>query len=359
MFRTDWSSIHEKKGFHLYTLPLAIMSFIYGNAVRVRNACMKNGVERLPGFVLSVGNITTGGTGKTPAVITFARWAEVQGYRVAILSRGYGGKNKRDAAIVSDGRKIMVTPDISGDEPWLMANSLENIPVVVSRKRYLAGQKAANSFGSNFFILDDGFQHIHLKRDMDILLADAENPFGNGHLLPWGPLREPLPGLNRADAIILTRAKNHLPEKNRKIFLNKPVFTGDHIPNRIYFPFYKKEEELSYLKGRRVMAFSGIARPASFKESLLNLGADIISFRTFGDHYQFNRKDIEELRKEQEALNAEVLVTTEKDWARIQGIAMDMEALAFLTITFVITSGKYELLKMVKEKADNVIGGIA
>ena len=359
MFRADWSSIHETKGFHLYTLPLAVMSFLYGNAVRVRNACMKGRAEKLPGFVLSVGNITTGGTGKTPVVITLARWAESQGYRVAILSRGYGGKNKREATVVSDGRNIMVTPDISGDEPWLMANSLDNIPVVVSRKRYLAGQMALNSIGSNFFILDDGFQHIHLKRDMDILLVDAKNPFGNGHLLPWGPLREPLSGLKRADVIILTRAKNVLPEKHRQIFFNKPVFTGDHIPDRIYFPFTENQEELSFIKGKRVIAFSGIARPASFKESLLDLGADIISFRTFGDHYPFNRKDIEELRKEQEALNAEVLITTEKDWARIQGLAMDMESLAFLKINFVMTSGKHELLKMMKEKADSVIDRIA
>jgi tetraacyldisaccharide 4'-kinase len=107
------------------------------------------------------------------------------------------------------------------------------------------------------------------------------------------------------------------------------------------------------------MAFSGIAKPASFKESLLNLGANIISFRIFGDHYPFNRKVIEELQKEQAVLNAEVLITTEKDWARIQGIAMDIKSLAFLTINFVITSGKHELLKMMKEKADNVIGGIA
>jgi tetraacyldisaccharide 4'-kinase len=240
-----------------------------------------------------------------------------------------------------------------------MANSLDNVPVLVSRKRYLAGQTAINSFRSNFFILDDGFQHIHLKRDMDILLADAKNPFGNGHLLPWGPLREPLSGLKRADAILLTRAKNILPEKHRQYFFNKPVFTGDHIPARIYFPFNEKEEELSYLEGKRVMAFSGIAKPASFKESLLNLGANIISFRIFGDHYPFNRKVIEELQKEQAALNAEVLITTEKDWARIQGIAMDIKSLAFLTINFVITSGKYELLKMVKEKADYVLDRFA
>ena len=355
MLRTDWSRIHDTGGFHIYTLPLAFISFLYGIGVRARNASLKNKGEKLQGFVLSIGNITAGGTGKTPATIMLARWAEAQGYNVVILSRGYGGKNDKDAAIVSDGKDILLSPEISGDEPWLMANSLKSIPVVISGTRYLAGLAAIKNFGSNFFILDDGFQHIHLKRDMDIVLADAKKPFGNGHLLPWGPLREPLSGLKRADAILLTRSPKNPAEINTYPFFSKPVFKGDHAADKIIFPSGGKEADLSYLNGKRVMAFSGIARPESFKESILNLGANVVCFRAFGDHYPFSQKDIEKLRVEQEKLNGELLITTEKDWTRIRDMVLDVESLAFLKINFVIKSGKDRLFNLIKEKADAVL----
>jgi tetraacyldisaccharide 4'-kinase len=353
--RADWSGIHETEDFHLYTLPLAFISFLYGIGVAVRNYSIRNKGKKLPGFVLSIGNITAGGTGKTPATIMFAEWAKSLGYNVAILSRGYGGKYKQEAAVVSDGKDILLTPEISGDEPWLMANTLRNVPVVVSRTRYLAGLKANDAFGCNFFILDDGFQHINLKRDMDIVLADAEKPFGNGHLLPWGPLREPLSGLKRADAVMLTRSDSLHPERYNRFFYNKPVFKGDHAPDRIFFPSRGRSFDLSYLYGKRVVAFSGIARPDSFKQSLLNLGANVVSFRAFGDHCRFSQKDIQQLIKVQETFNGDILATTEKDWVRIREMAMGIDSLACLTINFVIASGRDELLNMIKEKADAVL----
>ena len=317
MLQADWSRIHESEGFHLYTLPLAFLSFLYGISVRVRNSLIKNKGKKLPGFVISIGNITVGGTGKTPATIMLAEWAKSQGYNVAILSRGYGGTYKKDATVVSDGKNILLSPNVSGDEPWLMANTLKDIPVVVSRTRYLAGLKAKNAFNCNFFILDDGFQHIRLKRDMDIVLADAKSPFGNGHLLPWGPLREPISGLKRADAVLFTRSRNLNPEESKNSYFNKPVFTGDHALDKVKFPLSGKESDLSYLKGKRVIAFSGIAKPESFKESLLNLGANVVSFRAFGDHYPFSKKEIEKLIKEKETLKVELLITTEKDWVKL------------------------------------------
>ena len=355
MLRTDWSRIHETGGFHLYTLPLAFFSFLYGIGVRARNYFIKNKGKNLPGFVLSIGNITAGGTGKTPATIMLAGWAKSEGYNVAILSRGYGGKCQKGAAVVTDGKNILLAPEISGDEPWLMANSLTDIPVIVSRSRYSAGLKAKNDFNSNFFILDDGFQHIHLKRDMDIVLADAKRPFGNGHLLPLGPLREPLSGLKRADAVLFTRSRNMHPEKYKKSIFKKPLFTGDHVPDKIIFPARNKAVEPSYLNGKRVIAFSGIAKPESFKKSLLNLGANVVSFKAFGDHYPFSKKDIVKLIKEQQAFKGDILITTEKDWSRISELAADIDFLAVLTIKFIITSGKDELLKMIKEKADTIL----
>ncbi len=355
MLRADWSCIHETGGFHLYTLPLALMSCLYGIGVRIRNAFLKDRGKGLPGFVLSVGNITAGGTGKTPAVIMLARWAESSGYNVAILSRGYGGKNNSDAAVVSDGKTVLLSPEISGDEPWLMASSLDNVPVIVSRKRYLAGMEAKNRFGCNFFILDDGFQHIHLKRDMDIVLADATSPFGNGHLLPWGPLREPLSGLKRADALVFTRAGDTPPNSNRNPVSGLPVFSSDHVPAGIIFPLKKEEHDLSFINGKRVIAFSGIGRPASFKKTLLDLGAKLISFKAFGDHYPFSERDLTELEEEMRKLGADMLITTEKDWARIRHMASGIAPIALLRIDFVIKAGQKEFFNIIKKKADSVL----
>jgi tetraacyldisaccharide 4'-kinase len=333
------------------------MSFFYGVGVKARMSFLKNSGKELPGFVVSIGNITTGGTGKTPAVVMLSRWAKENGYNVAVLSRGYGGSYNNESEIVTDGKSILVSPDISGDEPWMMANTLKGVPVIVSRKRYMGGIRAHQSFGSNFFILDDGFQHISLKRDMDIVLLDAKNPFGNGHLLPWGPLREPLSGLKRADTFILSRSGDISPADHESYFSGKPLYRGDHIPDRIILPNSGKEYDPSFIKGKRVTAFSGIAEPETFKESLLNLGADVVSFSAFGDHYPFSRNDIENVRKKHEALRGEIFITTEKDWARIKDIAADIEYIACLTIDFVFKSGEEDFFKSIEKKADKVLKG--
>ncbi|MFC1494991.1 tetraacyldisaccharide 4'-kinase [Thermodesulfobacteriota bacterium] len=358
MRRTDWSGIHKNTGFSLYTLPLAVMSFLYGMGVKARMSSLKNRARELPGFVVSIGNITTGGTGKTPAVLMLSRWAREMGYNTVVLSRGYGGSYSNESEVVTDGNDILVSPNISGDEPWMMANTLRGVPVIVSKNRYKGGRRAHQSFGSNFFILDDGFQHISLKRDMDIVLLDAKTPFGNGHLLPWGPLREPLSGLERADAFIFTRSGDNSPVHHESYFSNKPVYRGDHIPGRIIIPISGQEYDPSFIYGKRVTAFSGIAKPESFKESLLNLGVDVVHFTAFDDHYPFSHKDIEKIRKKHEALRGEFLITTEKDWTRIKDIATDIEYIACLTIDFVFKTGEGDFFKMVKAKADEIIGRV-
>lgn len=355
MLRTDWSFIHKNSGFSFYTPFLAIMSFLYGIGVRARLLSLKNRGKRLPGFVMSIGNLTAGGTGKTPAVLMLAEWAKDMGYNAAVISRGYGGSYSDASEVVTDGKEVLVSPNISGDEPWLMANKLEGIPVIVSKDRYTGGSRAHKSFGSNFFILDDGFQHISLKRDMDIVLLDTKNPFGNGHLLPWGPLREPLSGLKRADAFIFTRSGNLSPVHNESYFGNKPKYSSDHRPDRIILPGAGKTYDPSFINKKRVIAFSGIADPESFKEILLNLGADIVSFRAFGDHYTYSERDISMLLEDQKALGGELLITTEKDWVRIGDRVSSAESFAFLTINFVINSGKERFFEMVKAKADEVI----
>lgn len=355
MHQIDWSVIHENSGFSFYTLPLAMMSLLYGILVKTRMSFLQNRGKSLPGFVVSVGNITAGGTGKTPVVMMLARWAKLQGYNVAVLSRGYRGKYTDKSAVVSDGSAILLSPEMSGDEPWLMANSLKNVPVLVSKDRHLAGMTANSRFGSNFFLLDDGFQHILLKRNMDIVLADTKTPFGNGHLLPWGPLREPLSGLNRADAFIFTRSGEASPGNNAGSFHNKPMFRGNHVPDRVIFPSAGKVHNLSFINGKRVIAFSGIARPSSFKESLLNLGADIVLFMAFNDHYPFSQRDIIKIQKEKRRLNCDFLITTEKDWVRIKDKTAEMSTLAYMIINFVFTSGEDKFYNMIKTRANAVL----
>jgi tetraacyldisaccharide 4'-kinase len=354
--RTDWSQILEAKGFHIFTIPLAFLSILYGIGVRARNLALKNRGKRLPGFVLSIGNITAGGTGKTPAVIMVARWAKSQGYRVAVLSRGYGGKINKGAQVISDGKDILLGPEISGDEPWLIAASLKDVPVVCSPSRYLAGMEARSRFDADFFIIDDGFQHIRLERDLDIVLADTKSPFGNTHMLPWGPLREPLSGLRRADVMVFTRANGLSPCCNSRFIAGKPVFTGDHVPDKIIYPCNSEERDLASVRGKSVVAFSGIARPQSFGKSLEDLGVNILSFRAFGDHYPFSRGDLIKLDEERKALNGEMLITTEKDWARIREIVSDAKNIALLSIKFVIKPDEKSFFSIIKEMANKVLG---
>ena len=243
LYDKDWSSIHRERSFRYYTPVLAFFSYVYGFAQRMRYAAYALGIlkkKRLPGLVVSVGNLTAGGTGKTPAVAALASWALSRNFKVSIISRGYGGAYKSPVLAVSDGKKVHVDSRLAGDEPVLLAGKVPGSPVVLSRQRYLAGMYAHEKFASDFFIMDDGFQHMQLARDLNFLLMDGKDPFGNGHLLPRGPLREPLDQLVRADAFVLTRFR-HVDGDRTLTFLKKnyphiPVFCADHLPDRVVFP---------------------------------------------------------------------------------------------------------------------------
>ena len=163
MTKIDWAKIHERRTFSLATPALALLSFLYGLGVRLRVKAYRGMKKRsLPGFVVSIGNLTVGGTGKTPSVCMLAEWALGEGYRVAVLTRGYGGRYKTKVLEVSDGNDIKVGPAEGGDEPYLLAKKLHGVPVIISKKRYLSGLLAYKKFGTDFFILDDGFQHLAL-----------------------------------------------------------------------------------------------------------------------------------------------------------------------------------------------------
>ena len=316
--------------------------------------------------MVSVGNLTVGGTGKTPAVVMLAEWALDQGHRVSILSRGYGGRNRQEILEVSDGKGKYADARMAGDEPSLLARAVPGSPVLISRDRYRAGIYGHRKFGSDLFILDDGFQHRKLQRDLDLILIDAKDPFGNGHLLPWGPLREPLSQLSRADAFILTRFRRaqgakhghlirHMPaSENTLVFVKEqfpsiPVFCADHAPNRVVFPTTDEAHHPGFLRKKSVVAFAGIAHPECFKETLIELGADVIRFRSFRDHYLYQREDTDELIRMKEKTGADYLLTTEKDWMRIAPAALRYRDLAYLSIRFRLLPGHEGLLRIISD----------
>ncbi|SPD76504.1 Tetraacyldisaccharide 4'-kinase [uncultured Desulfobacterium sp.] len=355
-FGPDWSVIHQDRSVGLKSLPLALLSVPYGLALGLRPRLYSFGMIRkrsLPGTVISIGNLTVGGTGKTPAVAMVSRWAKEKGFNVAILSRGYGGVYKGKVLEVSDGKSIKAGPRQAGDEPYLLAKRLPGVPLVISKMRYLAGLFAHEKFGSDFFILDDGFQHIALKRDLDVVLIDAVNPFGNGHLLPWGPLREPVNHLVRADVFIITRAVSpSSTELARGIekFPSTPVFFADHRPSEIVFPCTSNVFEASFIKGKKILAFAGIANPRLFRETLIRLGADVVFFKGFKDHYQFKREDLSSLIREKEGSKAQYMITTEKDWMRISSLDLTCRELAYLAIEFVLLSDNNRFFDIVEKR---------
>ena len=356
-FGPEWSQIHKNESLGLWSPLLTLSSVLYDFGVRLRLRAYKCGLfkrESLPGFVVSIGNITAGGTGKTPAVVMLAQWARDEGCRVAVLSRGYGGKYRTEVLEVSDGNRVKASAREAGDEPYLLATRLSGIPVVVSKKRFLAGLFARKRFGCDFFILDDGFQHLELNRDLDLALIDATNPFGNGHLLPRGPLREPVEQLARANACIVTRYRAQGLRENVLDFLGGnfpsiPIFCADHLPEKVIFPHSKEVHGPEFLKGRRVLGFAGIAEPERFKHTLMRLGADVVHFRGFRDHYPFKRDDIQALIQMKEKQGAEYVISTEKDWVRVSPFAAGRPDMAYLSIKFALTSGQDGFFRMIKD----------
>ena len=233
---------------------------------------------------------------------------------------------------------------------------MTGVPVVTSRKRYLAGLYASERFGSDFFILDDGFQHLELKRDLDLILLDSSHPFGNGRLLPLGPLREPVGQVKRADACILTRAGDagsggHKPDFMGKDFPAMRIFRADHLPHSVVFPESGEVHDPEFLKGKRVIAFAGIARPDRFRETLDRVGAEVVYFKGFRDHHPYGPDEITGLQSIREQKGAEYLITTEKDWVRLASIRNAWDRMAYLCVEFSILDGQEEIFAMIRDSA--------
>jgi len=352
----DWSAMHHDRRKGPLRLFLSFLSLLYDGGVRARLLAYRLGIFRrhcLPVFVVSIGNLTVGGTGKTPAVQSLAKWALDQGYRPAVLSRGYGGRFREGVLEVSDGRKVKTVPKESGDEPYLLAQSLPDVPVIVSKARYRGGLFACEKLFSNFLILDDGFQHVALGRDLDIVLLDASNPFGNGFCLPRGPLREPIEQLERADVCVLTRCgAGKTAERTIRLLREKfdclNFFLADHVPVSVVFPGQGESLAPEDLKGAPVAAFSGIAHPASFKKTLEALGARLVFFEAFGDHHVYTPGEVRALLERKEELGARYLLMTEKDWVKVEAMGLGDAEMGYVKIEFRILGNEEEFYGLIR-----------
>jgi tetraacyldisaccharide 4'-kinase len=299
------------------------LAALYGLGARMRRALYAGSIlraRRLPAPVVSVGNLTVGGTGKTPVTAFLARFFKEQGKKVAILSRGYGGQNPA-VTCISDGKALYRKPPEVGEEAYWLARSLPGAAVFTGARRYAAGEAAWEQVRPDLFLLDDGFQHLQLHRDLDIVLLDAAAPFGNGFLLPRGSLREPPAALAAAQVLILTRYRE---ERDRRTlgelddaFPGKTLLTAAIAPSLArLFPAGRTEAPAA-LSGQALFAFAGLARPEVFRLTLEDLGVRLLGFTAFPDHYPYDQASLAALVREAAAAGAAALVTTAKDWARL------------------------------------------
>jgi len=274
--------------------------------------------KRLEGRVLSIGNLTLGGTGKTPAAIAVAREAINRNLRPCILTRGYKGHGK-GTVIVSNGDGPLTSWYEAGDEAVLMAERLKGAWVIKDSNRYRAGLIASNR---DVFILDDGFQHWRLHRDIDILIVDGTNPFGNGKMLPLGRLRGPLAEMSRADVIIISKTREKKPgleEVIRGYNEKAPLFYAHYCVEGLA-SLDGKTLPADILRDKRVFAFSGIGNPGEFLAGLGELGASVAGHRAFRDHHCYRDREIKKIIKEALQRQAEMIVTTEKDLVKLRGL---------------------------------------
>lgn len=309
---------------------LGWLSKAYEKGVTLRNDKFDagKGVTRVNVPVISVGNITAGGTGKTPMVRFICDALIKQGKHPAVLSRGYRAEDNKKNIVISNNGKMLVEPSISGDEAWLLGKVLPHTGVVIGRERVALAHIAINELGADILVMDDGFQHRALGRDKDIVLLDASNPFGYDYVLPRGLLREPLEGLKRASIIVLTKVDQvtsgviaSIKKRLQQLVPGVPVFETTHMPQRVC----TLEEWTNGEEGRPVdayinqpiMACSGIGNPKSFELTLKGIGYDVVHMLSFGDHHEFSNDDVVDMWKMAFAKQAQAVIITEKDAVKL------------------------------------------
>jgi tetraacyldisaccharide 4'-kinase len=292
----------------------------------------------LPAFVISVGNLVVGGTGKTPFTLWLADYLCTRGWNPAILSRGYKRRDSAIARVPSTAESYQEVLQF-GDESVLMARKAKPVSVWVGQDRRSIGNQAIEAAGADILILDDGFQHLILERNLDLVLLDAHNPFGNGALLPLGPLREPPAHLDRADAIVLTRAED--PEisslthsKISSLFPEKTVFSCIHRIAELSIGLNAQRISLEVLHGKKAISFAGIAHPDNLTHLLRKAGIVVVRSFDFPDHYQYRKADMLMLLNAMKEDDTPFIITTEKDMVRLPPEFQPFAMAAILELDF-------------------------
>jgi tetraacyldisaccharide 4'-kinase len=353
----------------LFRYFLWLLSRLYRQGVRFRLWWYENrlgSVHALGCLVISVGNLTVGGTGKTPVVELFARELTKRGRKVAVLSRGYKSQpapfpqelldkfrpldQRHPPRLVSDGRSILLDSDLAGDEPFMLASNLKDVLVLVDKDRVKSGLFAIRKYGCDTLLLDDGLQFLRLKERIDIVLVDRESPFANRHLLPRGLLREPPEELRRAHIIFITKCDgSDLTELRAELrrYNNHAEFVEcAHKPIHLEEISTHEIKPLEYLKELRIAAISGIARPESFEEGLRKLGADVIYTRRYADHHRFSEGELTRMFERSKTRGARAVITTEKDTVRLPRLSKRPLPVFFLRVEIEIIRGHDAFARM-------------
>jgi tetraacyldisaccharide 4'-kinase len=306
-----------------------------------------------------VGNLSVGGTGKTPVVEKFARELQSQGRTVAILSRGYRStppplrhrllnkillrEDTTPPRVVSDGKSLLLDSDMAGDEPYMLASNLKDVVVLVDKDRVKSGRYAIEKFGCDTLLLDDGFQYWKLRgRRQDIVLIDRQQPFGNERLFPRGTLREPPSHLARANTIFITKSDGNTGELRRRIAQFNPdagIIECVHHPLYLEDVFTAQRLDLAFLRGRKVASLSGIAQPESFEQSLVKLGGELVYAKRFADHHRFTQQEILNAINRGKKRQAETIITTQKDAVRFPKLDRRDLPIYFMRVEIKIVSG--------------------
>jgi len=309
--------------------------------------------------VIAVGNLTVGGTGKTPVVEKFARELQNAGRKVAILSRGYRSKpaplhrrlankillreDQTPPRVVSDGRSLLLDSEMAGDEPYMLASNLKDVVVLVDKDRVKSGRYAIEKYGCDTLLLDDGFQYWRLRgRRHDVVLIDRQQPFGNEHLFPRGTLREPPSHLARAHTIFITKSDGDTAALRQRIAkLNSTAAVIECVHSPLYFEdvFTGERKGLDFLTGQKVASLSGIAQPEGFEQSLVKLGGELVYSKRFADHHRFSQQEILNAINRAKKRQAQIIITTQKDAVRFPKIDRRDLPFYFMRVEIKIVSG--------------------
>ncbi|BAL84301.1 putative 3-deoxy-D-manno-octulosonic-acid (KDO) transferase/tetraacyldisaccharide-1-P 4'-kinase [Selenomonas ruminantium subsp. lactilytica TAM6421] len=371
--------VHQKEvegfGMHILTAILYVFSKIYACLVDIKLWGYRHGVfsrKQLGCFVISLGNVTVGGTGKTPTAQRLASDIRDMGYKVVILNRGYRAKWHGNVGIVSDGERLHMTAADAGDEAFMLAKHLPEVPVLIGADRSVTGQYAIENFGAEVAILDDGFQHWQLERDMDILLVDAVNVFGNGYMLPRGTLREPISHISRADVCLMTKvdqaadgSREYIRDTVHRYNESAQIVESIHAPRRFipladwYVDIAGDGIDVNQMRGKKIMAVSAIGNPASFEQTLSDLGVVILESLRYPDHHDYSMQEMADILHQAQRMGAEAIVITEKDAVKIPmevihaGISVPVYVIC-VEVNF--QQGKEEFQQLLAQRLESKLG---